>query len=248
MEKKGVNTVKMFDIDFFGGDRDGLLRIVQDWLGSKNKNKWIATVNPEFIMLASKDRHFLNILKKTDINIVDGRGLAWAIEKRLKKRIEVIPGSDFMDDLCKIAENNEYSVYFLGGWNDRAKKSANFFKKKYPKLKIAGFYAGKSIGQDKRILEKIGRKRVDILFVAYGMKTQEEWIERNLRNLNVGIVMGVGRSFDYYSGDLKRAPKLLRKLGLEWLFSLIMEPKRLIRQLELPKFVLKVLFQVPNQG
>ena len=86
------------------------------------------------------------------------------------------------------------------------------------------------------------------MFVAYGMKAQEEWIERNLRNLNVGIVMGVGRSFDYYSGDLKRASKVLRKLGLEWLFSLVMEPKRLKRQLELPKFVLKVLFQAPNQG
>ena len=58
MEKKGVNTVKMFNIDFFGGDKDGLLRIIQSWLGSKNKNKWIATVNPEFVMLASKDRHF----------------------------------------------------------------------------------------------------------------------------------------------------------------------------------------------
>ena len=243
MEKKGVNTVKMFNIDFFGGDKDGLLRIIQSWLGSKNKNKWIATVNPEFVMLASKDRHFLNILKKTDINVVDGRGLAWAIGKRLKKWVEVIPGSDFMDDLCKIAEDNEYSVYFLGGWNNRAKKSAMFFKKKYPKLKIAGYYSGKSVGQDDKILEKIGRKRVDILFVAYGMKAQEEWIERNLRNLNVGIVMGVGRSFDYYSGDLKRASKVLRKLGLEWLFSLVMEPKRLKRQLELPKFVLKVLFQ-----
>jgi N-acetylglucosaminyldiphosphoundecaprenol N-acetyl-beta-D-mannosaminyltransferase len=79
------------------------------------------------------------------------------------------------------------------------------------------------------------------------MRTQEEWIERNLRNLNVGVVMGVGRSFDYYSGDLKRAPKLWQKIGFEWLFSLILEPKRWRRQFELPKFVLKVLFQAPNR-
>jgi N-acetylglucosaminyldiphosphoundecaprenol N-acetyl-beta-D-mannosaminyltransferase len=74
------------------------------------------------------------------------------------------------------------------------------------------------------------------------MKKQEEWIEANLNKLNVRVVMGVGRSFDYYSGELKRAPKWVRKMGLEWLFSLIKEPKRWRRQLALPKFIGTVLF------
>ena len=73
------------------------------------------------------------------------------------------------------------------------------------------------------------------------MKRQEEWIDRNLKKLKVGMVMGVGRSFDYYSGDLKRAPMMLRKMGLEWLYSLVKEPKRWRRQMELPKFVARIL-------
>jgi N-acetylglucosaminyldiphosphoundecaprenol N-acetyl-beta-D-mannosaminyltransferase len=73
------------------------------------------------------------------------------------------------------------------------------------------------------------------------MKKQEEWIDQNLDKLNVKIVLGVGRSFDYYSGELKRAPKWARKMGLEWLYSLIREPKRWRRQLALPKFVWEVI-------
>ena len=76
------------------------------------------------------------------------------------------------------------------------------------------------------------------------MKRQEEWIMTNLKKLKVGVVMGVGRSFDYYSGDLKRAPVWMRKMGLEWLYSLFKEPKRWKRQLVLPKFIWMVLTKI----
>ena len=91
------------------------------------------------------------------------------------------------------------------------------------------------------VKKEINKFKPDILLVAYGMKRQEIWIGENLEEIEVGIVMGVGRSFDYYSGDLKRAPKVWRKIGLEWLYSLIKEPKRWKRQLVLPKFVGRVL-------
>jgi len=91
------------------------------------------------------------------------------------------------------------------------------------------------------VLAKINKFKPEILLVAYGMKKQEEWIEETLGKLKVGVVMGVGRSFDYYSGDLKRASKIWRSMGLEWLYSLIKEPKRWRRQLALVGFVRKVL-------
>jgi len=91
------------------------------------------------------------------------------------------------------------------------------------------------------VLKKINGFKPDILLVAYGMKKQEFWINENLDKLDVGLVMGVGRSFDYYSGELKRASLWVRRMGMEWLYSLIKEPKRLKRQLVLPRFVWKVL-------
>ncbi len=247
MDKNDDTSVQIFNISLFGGTQAELLSKITNWLDSKKEKKWIATVNPEFIMKAGEDRHFFDILQKTDLNVVDGKGLAWAIKVKRHRKVEVIPGSDLMAELCRIAAERGYSVYFLGGWEDRARQTAWFLKRKYPGLKIAGYYAGQCRGNDQIIRDKIGNKYIDILFVAYGMKTQEEWIERNLRWLKVGLVIGVGRSFDYYSGALKRAPKVWRQLGLEWLYSLIQEPKRWRRQLVLPKFALKVLFPASDQ-
>jgi len=244
MNKNDVSDWEMFGLRFFGGGKKRLLEMVSAWLDSKNEKKWIATVNPEFVMKTAKDREFFNILQKTDINVVDGIGIAWAAKYRLGRKVEVISGSDLIIDLCALAEKNKYSVYFLGGWGERSEMTAKNLQKKFPKLKVVGYYAGKSVGEDERIKKALGTKRIDILFVAYGMKTQEEWIARNIKKLNVGLAIGVGRSFDYYSGVLKRAPNNWRKLHLEWLYSLIQEPKRWRRQLELPKFVLRVLFPI----
>ena len=240
--KYGLKLVKMFDIPIFGGTKSEVLSIIKDVLAIKKANFWIATVNPEFVMKACEDRDFMQVLRATNLNIVDGKGLAWAIKKKTGKRVEVVAGSDLIDDLCKMSALNNWNMYFLGGFNDRARRTADYFKAKY-KTKVAGFYAGESVGEDEKILENLAKKRIDVLFVAYGMKKQEEWIYRNISKLNVGLVVGVGRSFDYYSGDLKRAPIIWRNLGLEWLYSLIKQPQRIKRQLVLPKFVLKVLFQ-----
>ena len=216
---------------------------------------WIATVNPEFMMAARKDAGFRVKLLKTDLNVMDGIGLIWAkqllitnYELRIKKiyyglkigmeillgkhKENLVTGADLMDRMCQLAEVKNKTVYFYGGWGERAKKTAEYFVKKYPKLKVAGW----------RAEDFDFKTEADILFVARGMKKQEEWIDQNGDKLKVKVVMGVGRSFDYYSGELKRAPGWMRKMGLEWLYSLLKEPKRWRRQLQLPRFVWVVLF------
>lgn len=230
-----------------------LIDRIRQALDNEGKPIWIATVNPEFMVAASQDNKFEEILKeKTTINVMDGVGLAWAkeivSEKNGLKRLglglgvgikilgggyrdEVVTGVELMDRLCELAQKDERSVFFLGGWNDRAKRTMEYFGRKYPGLKVVGY------GDENYNLET----KVDILFVAYGMKKQEEWIDSNLEKLNCRLVMGVGRSFDYYSGDLKRAPKWIRRMGLEWLYSLYKEPKRWKRQLKLPIFMAKVM-------
>ncbi len=233
-----------------------MLNMIQNWLRVNSGTKWIATVNPEFVVAAQKDPYFKEILSKTSLNVVDGIGLIWAkeimtknkgikaslgkIAKGFKVGMEILKGkyrenlvggADLMDSMCKMAEKMGKTVYFYGGWDDRSKRTAEYFLRKYPKLKVAGY----------RAEDYDWETKADILFVARAMKKQEEWIENNFLKLKVGVVMGVGRSFDYYSGELKRAPRWLRKMGLEWLYSLYKEPKRWKRQLALPKFIWKVL-------
>lgn len=251
---------EIWGIPIFSSGYGQVLEIIEEWLNNKQEKKWVATVNPEFVMKAREDKEFMAMLReKTALNVIDGVGLLWAMKIKKKKnrireglkvgleiirgkhRQQIASGSDLMEGLCQRAAKKGWTVFFLGGWGDRAERTARYFLSRYPLLRIKGTYSGMATGEDKKILEQIGKERVDILFVAYGMKRQEEWIDRNLKKLKVGMVMGVGRSFDYYSGDLKRAPMMLRKMGLEWLYSLVKEPKRWRRQMELPKFVARIL-------
>ncbi|HPT66190.1 MAG TPA: WecB/TagA/CpsF family glycosyltransferase [Candidatus Woesebacteria bacterium] len=231
-----------------------VLKIVENWLESEAKSKWIATVNPEFVMEALKNDQFRQILSQTDLNVVDGVGLLWAREVKNgkswfragmeiikgKHREGLVSGSDLIPELCKLAIKKNYKVFFLGGFNDRAERTAKYFKLQMPGLKCQ-FSEGEPNIKNEEVLKKINEFKPDILFVAYGMKKQEEWIKNNRNKADFGVAIGVGRSFDYYSGDLKRAPKMVRKMGMEWLYSLVKEPKRFKRQLVLPKFMWKVL-------
>jgi len=248
------NYWEMWGIPLFGRGLRQVLKEVEIVLTRNQPVYWIATVNTEFMMMAKKDVEFEKLLQRTDLNVVDGIALVWVKESKileakniLKKLIvgfrigvEVLrgkhtgglaTGADLMDELCRLAEAKNKSVYFFGGWNERARKTAEFFQKKYPKLKVNGYQAeGFNVNNE-----------ADILFVARGMRKQEEWIDDHFDKLRVKVVMGVGRSFDYYSGDLRRAPGWMRKMGLEWLYSLIKEPKRWRRQLALPRFIWEVL-------
>jgi N-acetylglucosaminyldiphosphoundecaprenol N-acetyl-beta-D-mannosaminyltransferase len=234
-DKFSGNYWQLWGIPLFSRGIERVLKLIEDQIDTNhNKPFWVATVNPEFVMEAAKDRHFLEILQKTDLNVMDGVGLIWA--QMMKEgngwhRENLVPGVELMDRMCQLAERKGKTVYFFGGWGDRAKRTAAYFERKYPKLKVAGFKE-----EDFELETK-----VDFLFVARGMKKQEMWIEEHFDGLRVKVVMGVGRSFDYFSGDLKRAPEWVRKMGLEWLYSLYKEPKRWKRQLALPKFVWKVL-------
>jgi N-acetylglucosaminyldiphosphoundecaprenol N-acetyl-beta-D-mannosaminyltransferase len=241
--KNNGKIVNIFNIPIFSGSKREVLSIIKAVLARKKENFWIATVNPEFVMNACKDRAFNKILHRTNLNVIDGVGLAWAVKRKTGKKPEIVAGSDLVNDLCSLSKINNWNIYFLGGFGDRSKRTAQYFEKKY-QTKVAGSYCGLAVGEDEKILKELKGKKIDILLVAYGMKRQEEWIARNLSKLKVGMVMGVGRSFDYYSGDLKRAPIFWRKFGLEWLYSLIKQPGRIKRQVVLPKFFLKVLFQV----
>lgn len=253
----GGNIRDIFGFSLFGSHKSRLLSLISSDIEKKRKI-WIATVNPEFVMMARQDKKFLAILqKRTTYNVIDGVGLIWArlVESRKSKverfiygikigmeilagrhRDNLITGADLINGLCQMAEQKKQTVCFYGGWGDRSQKTAQYFICKYPKLKIVG---AKAENFDFDI-------KTDYLFVARGMKKQEEWIEANFDKLKVGLVMGVGRSFDYYSGHLSRAPKWIRDMGFEWLFSLMMEPKRWKRQLVLPKFIWMVLKNPPR--
>jgi len=202
----------------------------------------LVTPNPEFVVYAQKDRAFKEIINQADLAIPDGVGLIWASRVLGRPLPGRVAGADLAEELIGRAARAGKSVFFLGGRGGVSKRASQAMKKSYPGLKIAGSWSGDpSEAGDQEIRRKIGRGRTDLLLVAYGHPRQEYWINRNLAGLDVGVAMGVGGAFDFWSGDIPRAPKLIRRLGLEWVFRLTIQPWRIRRQLQLLKFVWLVL-------
>jgi len=200
------------------------------------KQHKIFTPNPEMLVDAQKDEYFKQVLNSGDLNVCDGFGLS------LVSGVPRYPGVELMLDICALAEKEGRSVYLLGSGDKTVISNLQLIiKEKFPNLKIVGSHPGHKLQvtsyklqvdkeQNDELIANIILSAPDILFVAFGHNKQEKWIEKNLKNLpSVKIAMGVGGSFDFISGKVKRAPLLIRKIGLEWMWRVVLEPKRLRR-------------------
>ena len=187
-------------------------------------------------MRAQKDEEFRNILNKSDIAIPDGIGLVFASHFLGNPIPERVAGSDLVWKIAKLAEYKNCSLYLLGGKEGVAEEAARKLKEKYPNLKIKGAESGGEVEerklktQNEEMVKRINERQPDILLVAFGAPKQEKWIYYNLSKLSsVKVAIGVGGTFDFIAGRIKRAPMFLRKLGMEWLWRLFIEPKRINR-------------------
>ncbi len=144
---------------------------------------------------------------------------------------ERIAGIDLIWKIAKLCEQQSCSVFLLGGRNRVGETTAKKLKHKYSNLKIAGVFEGSAgIEDDEKLRVIVNNKKPDVLLVAFGQVKQEKWIVRNLDRLkSVKLAMGVGGSFDFISGQSKRAPRFFRKTGLEWLWRVSKEPWRFNR-------------------
>lgn len=224
--KKDILGIKIDDVSL-----DQAIKIIHDWL-SKPGKYYIVTPNPEIVMMAQKDEELKKIINNADLAVPDGVGL------KLSGNIVCnTPGADLMEELIMMSADWGFTTGFLGGRGEVAKKTAECLKKKYPKLEVAFAESGGEVDKDGKLFKPFKLLKCDLLFVAFGPPKQEKWIAKNLDKIPVKVAMGVGGAFDYITGEIPRAPKLIRNIGLEWLFRLILEPWRIKRQLKLLKFL-----------
>lgn len=201
----------------------------------KKKNSYVVTPNLDHIIQLEKDKEFQNVYKNADLVLTDGKPLIW-ISKLLGTPIkEKISGSDLFPYICKLAANRGFSVFMLGAADGVAKKATDNLKVKYPDLRISGFYSPKfGFENDKDELENVIRvvkkSSPDILVVGLGAPKQEKFIYNFKDTLNVPLSLGLGATIDFEAGTVKRAPKWMQKIGLEWLFRITQDPKRLMKR------------------
>lgn len=192
----------------------------------------IATVNPEFIVTAQRDEAFKKILNECDLCVPDGVGLkfgAWILGQKINERIT---GVDLTWEICKLAAEKGYSIFFLGAAEGVAEKAAHRIKLLYPNLKTVGTDTSKvsSDGSvEVSVIDKINDSGADILLVALGAPKQEKFIYDNKMRLKAKLAMGVGGTFDYIAGVMPYAPAWMRSIGMEWLYRLFTQPRRFRR-------------------
>lgn len=238
---KQIPKVSIYDIPF---SKLGMADTVQ-YLTERIENgqqTHVITANPIMVMTAKENASYKAMMQKADLIVPDGVGIVWAAQKVGQPVAERVTGIELIQQLMAVGEKRRWRAFLLGTSQEVIEVAAEKLQMEFPQLKIAGYRNGFfGEAEDQEVIEQIKALDVQLLFVARGAETQEPWIVRHRQQLGVPLIMGVGGSFDVISGKLKRAPKVVQKMRLEWLFRLLQEPKRFGRMLVLPKFVLHVL-------
>lgn len=198
----------------------------------------IVTLGTEMVVLAQRDERFRSIVNASVLSLCDTVGLLAVARHRGAALHERVTGVELTERLCQLAAAQGVPVYFLGGAAGVAADAAAILEVRFPGLIVAGtrngyFTEAASAG----VVAAIRKTGAKLLFVGMGSPRQEYWLAEHLRATGCGAGIGVGGSFDVLGGRIDRAPRLLRRYGLEWLYRLAKEPHRWRRQLALPQFV-----------
>lgn len=200
----------------------------------------VVTPNAEIAYEALHDENMRTLLNSAELMLPDGAGVVLA-SKILKTPLrQKVAGVDFADGLLGVLETTGQSLYLLGSKPGVGELAAQKMTQKHPKLRIAGIADG-YFQDEAPVIDKINASGADVLFVCLGAPKQEQFMARHQKALHVKLMAGLGGSLDSFAGTVKRAPKWMIRLNLEWLYRLIKEPKRFKRMLRLPKYLWAVV-------
>jgi N-acetylglucosaminyldiphosphoundecaprenol N-acetyl-beta-D-mannosaminyltransferase len=195
---------------------------------------YVVTANVDFLTQARSDSELRSVLLDADLVISDGMPIVWASRLLRNPLPERVAGADLVPQLITLAAQRGYRLFFLGGREEANQRAVTNARANFPGLAIVGHYSPPfrplTALDDEAIIGQIRATKPDIVLVAFGCPKAEKWMARNYRALGVPVMIGVGATIDFLAGVLPRAPKWMQRNGLEWLFRLGLEPKRLCRR------------------
>jgi N-acetylglucosaminyldiphosphoundecaprenol N-acetyl-beta-D-mannosaminyltransferase len=203
---------------------------------------YIVTPNPEIVMMCRKDPELQKIVNDAFLVLPDGIGIILGARILGRPLKEKVAGIEFAEAVICGCAKKGHTVYLLGAKPGVAEMAAESLKAKYPGLKIVGTADG-YFKNDEPVIDEINSVRPDVLFVCLGAPRQEIWMSRNISRLDVHLAAGLGGSLDVFAGIAQRAPEKWRNMGLEWLYRLKKEPRRIGRMMKLPAFLIKVVWR-----
>ena len=192
----------------------------------------VATANLDFARNSLKDPYLQRVICDCSMVLPDGAPMLWASSLFGTPLQERVTGADLIPELARLSARKGYGIFLLGSSEKSSRTAAEMLQTRYPGVNIVGRYCPKPVPlhamDNERILRRIEEANPDILLVAFGNPKQEMWIHRHRDRLRVPVSIGIGGSLDMISGNLKRAPRWIQKMQMEWAFRMCQEPRRLV--------------------
>ncbi len=233
--------ISILDVKIHRVDMPGTLDLIRGFIAS-GKPHLIVTADASGLVMAQSDDELKQIINGADLVTPDSAGLLLASKLLGDPLTDRVSGVDISRELCRIAAEDGFGVFLFGAAPEIADEAAQKLKEQYPGLTIAGTRNGFfSDDETSEIVRQIRESGAKALLVALGIPKQEKWIRDNINDLGVCVAMGVGGTLDVFSGRAKRAPKWMQKHGLEWLYRLAQNPKKLSKVATLPRFLAMVV-------
>lgn len=242
--------IKILGVRINNVDMDETMNKIGEFFDNDELN-YIYTPNPEIVMRAGRDEEFKKIINSASLNLCDGIGLIIASKLKKKPLKSRVTGYDTSIKILELMNEEGLSLFLLGAKPGIAEKAIERINHDYPNIVIAGYSNGyfngshnghASSDEEEVLIQKINDSKTDAIFVGMGAGYQEKFIYYNKDKLKTKLAIANGGVIDVLAGNVKIAPAFIRKIGMEWLYRLIKEPKRFKRQLDIPKFLMKIIF------
>lgn len=237
--KKSQDYVNILEIKVLSTTLSRLLIAVRENM-THSRRFSIVTPNPEIVLASTRNVLLKEALNSANFSVPDGVGLSYASRFLNGKSLNIIPGRILFEKLIELANRKGWKVFFIGGWKGEAEKAAEKLRINYKNVKIETFTGPKISNNSipvserdkdlqKQAISLINEFEPQLLFVAFGHPKQEIWVYKNLKYLDVGGAMSVGGTFRYIADITPIPPKWMVNLGLEWVWRLLTEPRRICR-------------------
>lgn len=208
-------------------------------------------INASRVNLINDDPCLAEIVNACPLINADGSSIVWAAKQLGIPLKERVTGCDLFQELVALAAEKNYKIYLFGAKEEVVSAVKEIFEQKYPALQIVGYRNGYFTEADEQdMVADMAASGADMMFVAFSSPKKEYWVHKYLNQLNIPFVMGVGGSFDIVAGKTKRAPVWMQKIGMEWFYRFIQEPRRMWKRYVIGniKFVLLTYKYKRNQG
>ncbi len=225
-----MNNVELFGQEFIPSDIQSIINLFEEYIKEKCPHM-VCICNVHTTMMVYENKASHQYIKKASISTMDGQPLVWLSRFLGFKDSQRVAGPDLMLEACRISASRGYRHFFYGGAEGIPEKLKALFENKFPGIQIVGTYSPPfrplTREEDEKVVKLINSSKPDFLWVSLGAPKQEQWIADHLNRIQAPVQVGVGAAFDFFTGNVLRAPVWMQQAGMEWLYRLLKEPRRL---------------------